>query len=197
MCFRPLELNRRRGFTYAEFIVAGAIAVVLSTVILSIYVSGERATSLSSAKLDRTAEARRALDWIIRDVREAVSWEMASSANAPSASHIKFRKVEDWDMVNNSTYLLSANYTEYTYNATENTIVRNLLDLSNNTIQEHHFYNITTAPFYMYDGGSLVALSTALGTNSTLVVRITSAAEYKPGELVNTTIESEVRLRNE
>jgi len=199
MSLLPLSPSKSRGFTYAEFLVAGAIAVIIATAGLYVYISGERATAASSAKLAATAEARRAMDWIVRDVREAVSWEMASAGNSPSDSHIKFRKVEGWDMANNTTFLLTANYTEYSYLAADDMLVRNLLDLSNNTLQTHSFRNITQEPFYAYNvSGDVVALNSGdLLTTPKVIVRIMSESFYKPSLSVNTTLESEVRLRNE
>jgi Tfp pilus assembly protein PilW len=199
MCSQRSSRSNTAGFTYAEFLVAGAVAVVVTASALVAYIAAERATAASSAKIEATAQARRALDWVVRDVREGVSWEIALAGNAPSSSHIKFRKVEDWDMANNTTFLLSANYTEYTYYSGNDTLVRNLLDLSNATLMTNTFYNITRDPFYTYNisSGTVVPLTGGELVNcGKIVVSVTAESRYKTGIFVNTTLESEVRLRN-
>jgi hypothetical protein len=140
----------------------------------------------NSARGNLQSEVRRTIGWIIKDIRQAVSWDIAN--NSPTPSYIKFRQVTGWDTANN-TFLLSDYYIEYTYNAVNNTIIRRTSDLSNNTIGIWTLNNIITAPFSTMNSlGEIVPLNNSdLLTSKQLIITI-SGGTYSLTE--------EVQIRN-
>jgi hypothetical protein len=162
---------------------------------------GEFSSSVSSTKVDLQAEVRRTMDWITKDVRQSVSWEIADAVNNnPSDTHIKFRQVQGWNTTSD-TYLLNGNYTEYTYNAGSNTITRRVSDASNNTLQTWNFNNIMQAPFYTRDSGSntvpLTGHSSDLLTSRRLIIVIAGQKQVRGSTNTTYALTEEVKVRNE
>ncbi len=186
------------GFTIVEVFCS---AVVISFIVGVLYYtlsSGEYSRAASATKIDVQSEVRRSMDWITRDVRQAVSWDIADASNTPSDTHIKFRRVEGWNTTS-ELLLLSSNYTEYTYDGNNDTITRRLSDASNNTIQTWALNNITQVPFYTRDGsGSVVALNGGdLLTSRKLVVLIQGSKPIKGSLNATSVLTEEVKIRNE
>jgi type II secretory pathway pseudopilin PulG len=187
-----------RGYSFLEVLVAALVSGALIGTILLALNSGQLTDALSSAQSELQAEARRSIDWIAQDARQAVGWDMANAGNDPSVSHIKFRKVEGWDIANN-TFRLSANFTEYGFDANTTTLTRRLSNAANATLQTWIFNNITQAPFYTLDtSNNTVALNSAdLLTSTKLLLRI--ATEKPVRGMFNATVNmtEEVKIRNE
>lgn len=190
--------TKNAGVTIVELLFAALITGILVSIILFSFTAGERSLSISAVKIDTQSEARRALDWVVNDAREAVVWELASAANTPSSAHIKFRKVAGWNTTSD-TFLLANNYTQYTYNATSDKLIRQTLDLSNNTLGSWQMNNIVAPPFFTRDaGGGIVSLDSAnLLASRVLIVAIDTQDTFRSSELVNTSLISEVKIRNE
>lgn len=101
----PVSRNKIRGFTLVETlfvvfilsVIIGLFFYAVSVVQLNFNVSSER-NNLQS-------EVRRIIGWIIKDVRQTVSWDIAN--NNPAPGYIKFRQVTGWDTTNN-VFLLSS-----------------------------------------------------------------------------------------
>ncbi len=139
---------------------------------------------------------RRILDWIVRDVRQAVSWEIAN--NSPGAAHIKFRKVDSWDTGMDSL-VLSSEYTEYDYDSTNKILTRKTLAQDGSILQAWAFNNITEDPFYTRDAtGEIVVLNeTDLRTNKRLIAVITGERQVRQGSNITLSLTEEVKIRNE
>ncbi|MCM8796721.1 MAG: hypothetical protein NC923_02405 [Candidatus Omnitrophica bacterium] len=152
-------------------------------------------TALSSTKANLQASLRYALDWIVKDVRQSVSWDVAN--NKPSSSYIKFRQVQGWDTTAD-TFLLSSYYLEYIYDPNAHTITRRLSDATNNTLQTWVFHNITQPPFSTVNSsGTIVALnSTDLLTSRVLIIQISGETQVNIHTSTSYTLTGEVKIRN-
>jgi len=110
---------------------------------------GELSNSISSAKADLQADARLALEWIVKDARQAVVYQVAN--NNPSSTYIKLQQVQGWD-TGAEAWVMSADLIEYEYDASQQKIVRRLIDGTNGqTLQSWEFYNVVDVPFYTMD----------------------------------------------
>jgi len=157
--------------------------------------SGELSGTFSSARADQQGEVRRTLDWIVNDIRQTVSWEIAN--NSPSPEHIKFRQVEGWNTATD-TFLLSANYIEYTFDINTNTVTRSLVDGSGNTLQSWVFNNIVQAPFSTINSSGLtVPLNSGDLLTSTKIVVLISGQNQIRGKTITYSLTEEVKIRNE
>ncbi len=157
--------------------------------------AGQFTNSLSSARADLQAEVRRAMGWIVKDVRQSVSWDIAN--HNPSPSYIKFRLVTGWDTVNN-TFLLSSTYIEYTYDSASKTITRRTSDSNNNTLGTWTLNYVTAAPFFTIDSlGAVVPLNNNdLLTSKQLVVTISGQAYVIGTQNTAYSLTEEVQIRN-
>ena len=167
--------------------IAGGLLYTLNT--------GLSINRVSSAKALAYSEARRISDWISRDLRQAVVWDLANSN--PSATHIKFRPVLGWDIIGD-TYQLDANSIEYNYDANAQTLTRNHLNNANAVINSWVFNNITAQPFFMRDSfGNLVALDSSIGTSKKIMVVLSVQNQASNGLIFNVSLSSEIKIRNE
>lgn len=147
------------------------------------------------AKAELQGQMRMALDWIVKDIRSAVCWDIADTTNNPNSAHIRFRQVTGWDLGANN-YSLGSNYIEYSYDPTVMTITRTDSALPG---ASWIFKDITQAPFYTKDtSGSVVALNSGdLLTSRRIVVQISGQGEVSPSLTLNYFLSSEVKIRNE
>ena len=191
-------LFSRKGFTIVEVFCSAIVTSFIVAVLFYTLSSGEYSRAASAAKIDVQSEVRRSMDWIVKDVRQGVSWDMADVSNSPSDTHIKFRKVEGWNTTSD-LLLLSDNYTEYTYDATNHTITRRLSDASNNTLGTWTLNNIMQSPFYTLDGsGNVVSLNGGdLLTSRKVVVVINGSKTIKGSLNATAELTEQVKIRNE
>ncbi|MFH0827324.1 MAG: hypothetical protein V1923_05535 [Candidatus Omnitrophota bacterium] len=187
-----------KGFTLVEVFCSAIVISFIVGVLFYALSSGEYSRSVSAAKIDVQSEVRRSMDWITRDVRQAVSWDIADASNSPSDTHIKFRRVEGWNLTSD-LLLLSTNFTEYTYDSSNYTVTRRMSDSSNNTIQTWILNNIQQAPFYTLDGsGGIVSLNGGdLLTSRKLIVLINGSKPIKGSLNATSVLTEEVKIRNE
>ncbi len=166
--------------------------------------SGEFSELINSAKSEVFFEARGAVDAVTRDVREAVIWDIADSANSnPGPTHLKFRKVTGWN-ITSEALILGNSYVEYSYDPTAMRLTRTLLDAANNTVQVNgvnqvqYFFNITQSPFFTRDGsGNEVTMSSGdLLSSGRVIVSITARKQVTADKEVQAVIKSEVKIRN-
>lgn len=186
--------GKNKGFTLVEILLA---AIILSVLIgISVYaVHAVHVTfNLALASKELQAEVRRNLGWIIKDVRQAVSWDIAN--NNPAQDYIKFRQVTGWDTINN-TFLLSDYYIEYTYDNANHRILRRTSDLDDNTISEWVLNNVNNEPFATLNtSGEIVPLNNSdLLTSKRLVINI-SGQSSQSGLQDGYSLTEEVQIRN-
>ncbi len=195
--FRLLRVlhNKPKAFSLTEVLL---VIVILSIIIgMALYAMNVARisfnTTLSSKNLQ--AEVRSALGWIVKDARQAVSWDLAN--NSPNADYIKFRRVTGWDTVNN-VFLLDNEYIEYTFNSVDQTIIRRTSNVSDNTtIGIWTLNNVTASPFFTIDSlGSIVALNSSdLLTSKRLVITISGQSDLADLQ-AGYSLTEEVQIRN-
>ena len=194
--FRLLRVlrNKPRGFSLVEVL----LVVAILSVIIGICLYAMNATQISFnstlASKNLQSEVRRTIGWIVKDARQAVSWDIAN--NNPTPDYIKFRQVTGWDTVNH-TFLLGNQYIEYTYNAIDHQIIRRTSDLSDNTIGVWTLDNVTASPFSTIDSlGGIVSLNNGdLLTSKQLVITISGQSSL-PSFQDGYSLTEEVQIRN-
>jgi hypothetical protein len=180
-------------------LLAGALISLLMAVVFYLLNVAESASALSMAKADVQSEARRAIDWISKDVRQTVNWSIGSASNNPSSSHIKFQKVSGFDTagVGSPTF---GGFIEYTFDSSSKTITRK--DFSNN--RTWIFRNVAQPPFYTrkIDNSVVVIDPVSSGddspvlTTGNLVVVIAGQKNVKSGTVISATLSEEIKIRN-
>ncbi len=187
--------NKIKGFTLIETLLITLISGIIIGVFFYAVNAVQFSFNLSSARGSLQSEVRRTIGWIIKDIRQAVSWDIAN--NSPTPSYIKFRQVTGWDTANN-TFLLSDYNIEYTYNSANNTIIRRTSDLNNVTIGQWTLNNVIAAPFFTVNSlGEIVPLNNSdLLTSKQLVITISGEGQVLG--MPNTTyiLTEEVQIRN-
>ena len=185
----------KNAFTIIEVLIAAIVGVFMVTGLFYILNSGQNINDLSSVKVAAQTQARRVIDWIGRDLRQTVVWELAN--NSPSATHVKFRPVLGWNIAGN-TYQLDTNYIEYNYNAGARTLTRNTVDATGTVLKSWVFSDIVAQPFFTRDAlGNLIVLDNTVGTSKKVITLISVNKVSDKG--VNSTISLtlETKIRNE
>ena len=168
-----------------------------------VWITAELSGTLSSSKVDLAADLRSIANWIAKDARQTICWEIAAPANNPLSSHIKFRKITGWNITNDEPQL-GSNYIEYSFDASAKTITRT--DSAEPT-KSWKFYNITQVPFYTYNSsGTLVVIdpptpsdSSPLLTSKRLVVKLIGQKEvnrFNHTYTLSIPLNLEVKIRN-
>ena len=199
--FQLLHVSQKRkikGFTLVEVLVVAFILSVITGGFFYAMNAGRLSFNLSLARGNLQSEVRRNIDWIIKDVRQTASSELAKADNNPSPNHIKFKQVMGWDPTSNPpSFLWGDYYIEYTYDAANSTIVRTTNDPKHPN-GPWTFYNITTSPFFTRNSsGDIVALNDRdLGTSKQLIIKIFGQAQVWGGHNTTYSLTEEVQIRN-
>lgn len=171
------------------------IGTLMVTVIFFIFITGTSLHDISSAKVLAQAEARRVSDWVGRDLRQAVAWDLAN--NTPSLTHIKFRPVLGWN-ITGDTYQLDTNYIEYNYDINAHTLTRNLLDGLGAVLNSWEFSDIMAQPFFTRDSsGNLIPLDNSVGTSKKIITVISVNKISNKGKSLTVALTTETKIRNE
>lgn len=188
----PVLRNKLRGFSLVEVLLVAVILSVIIGVCLYAMNAAQVSFNLTSAQRNLQSEVGRTIGWIVKDSRQAVSWDIAD--NSPTPDYIKFRQVTGWDTVNN-TFLLSSNYIEYTYNSAEHTITRR--DISGTT-REWTLNNVFASPFFTIDSsGDIVPLNADdLRTSKQLVITISGQSSVLNLPDTTYSLTERVQIRN-
>lgn len=186
-----------KAFTLIELLIGiGLLCLILASLFMALN-AADISSAVGLSKVDLQARVRQSLDSIIKDVRSAVSWEMAN--NNPSDTYIKFRQVQGWD-AGNSTFFLSANYIEYSYDNAADRITRRVIDNANNVLEVKYLNNVLKEPFYTVNlaGNAIVPLNQADLLNSRrLVIEIASSSPIRGALKHDFSLRQEVKIRNE
>jgi competence protein ComGC len=184
--------SKKSGLTLIEVLV---VAFILTVIIGSLFLTlttGELSSSISSEKTDLQAKVRLVMDWIIKDVRQTNLIQI--NTNAPSADHIKFKKVTGIDNATGN-YTLSSNYIVYSYDNTLQRLTRNEVDDGGTILNSWVFSNITQSPFYS-DTGVPLAPGGIL-TSKKLIIIILGQSQFRNSLTLNSSLTEEVKIRNE
>jgi len=188
--------KNRRGFTLIEALLVAAITGVIMAGLFYVLSTGEFSSTVSYARVHAQSQARRIIDWVARDARLARTYDIGAIANNPSNSHIKFYPVTGWDSVNKQ-YILSPNYIEYTHNSLDNTLTRNVIDASGNTVDSRVFTDVISPPFSTFDlTGNIIPLGTEIQQSRILIISINVRKQARSGINIDSSITTEVRIRN-
>ena len=155
--------------------------------------SGYNVNDLSSAKVAAQSQARMVSDWVSRDLRQTVVWELAN--NSPSATHMKFRPVLGWDIAGD-TYQLDANYIEYSYDGVADTLTRDSIDGAGTVLNSRVFNSIVTQPFFTRnDAGDLIPLDNSVGTSKKVVtlISVNKVSDKGVNSIISLTLETKIR----
>ena len=182
-------------------VVCGLMIIVTAGLLLSL-TSKEFYYAMSSEKIELQGKVRTIAEWIEKDVRQAISWDIAN--NAPLPTYLKFRQVSDWDNVNHAI-TLSSDYFEYQYDAANKKIVRRQLDSAGVVIKTWEFGNVEKkddplyAPFYTRNNaGAVVAMNgDDLRTSRKVIVKISGAKLVRGNLTLSSVLDAEVKIRNE
>jgi type II secretory pathway component PulJ len=191
--------SKKRGFTILEVLVAAVILIVVLSGLFGVLSVGDFSNSISSAKINLQSDVRRAMGWISRDLRTAISWDVALSDNNPSTTHLKFH-LWSWDTATD-TWLLSASYVEYSYDAATKKLSRHLVE-NGVVTQNWEFNNIIEAPFYTtYVGRSdpaneLNANDLLNNRNIIIVVAEERQVRYRGSLSLTYSLKEQIRIRN-
>lgn len=195
-CQRGL-LNKRKSFTLIEVLIVSAIGAMVISALFMAFTTSNISFPLTTASIDLQSKVRNIASWIAKDVRQAVSWDIADVGNNPTPSHIKFKQVVGMDVVT-ETYTLSNYHIEYSYDNANSTITRNVL-VGAAVTQTVTYDGIITAPFFTENGtGNEVALNkNDLLTSAKLVVKVQGQKEFLAGSSVFHNVTVGVKIRNE
>lgn len=184
----------RQGFTLVEMMVVCLIVCGVTGALFMALSAGDASFAVNAEKVTLQAKVRTVSDWIARDLRNAISWEI--NANSPSAVYVKFN-LWDWD-ASAHTWALGTTYVEYAYDTSAHTLSRRRLDNLGSVLEETVFTEITAAPFYTsYVSESNNQFdSSALLSNRMLVVVIRSEHLVRGQRNLSYTLVSEVKIRN-
>lgn len=190
--------TKRKGFSLVELAVAAFILSIILGALFMALSTGDLSFTVNAAKLEIQSRIRIVMDWIIKDVRQAISWNIASDPNAPSTQHLKFN-LWSWNTTTN-TWDLSDDYIEYEYDAFSQKLIRRFYDSATAQTMTVEFNNITEAPFYTTyigpgDPGNVLEADQLRNFRVLIVVlkgqKIVRNSIYAPFNLM-----SEVKIRN-
>lgn len=206
-----LTLLNKRGISIVEVLLVSVITGLLMGSIFYLLSVAQSSRAQSTAKSEAQSEVRRAMDWIVNDVRQTVSWSIGAGGvggNDPSSTHIKFQKVIGYNTAGSGSALLG-NFIDYTYDPNANTITRT--DLGTNPPGSWTFRNIVlnespfnSGVFYTrLSNGDIVIIDPVItGDNSpvyqtgNLVIVITGQKQVSATVNVSYTLKEEVKIRN-
>jgi len=194
-------LLNKRGISIVEVLLVTAIIGLLMGSIFYLLSVAQSLRSLSTAQSEVRSEVRRAMDWIVNDVRQTVSSSIGSKDNNPLSTHIKFKKFIGYSVKLGVPSPDFGNPIEYTYDPGLETITRT--DLGTN--QSWIVRNIIQASFYTrLQDGSIVAMDpvnpgddSPLLTNlsGNLVIYIRSQKQISATLNASYTLREEVAIR--
>ncbi|MCX5668540.1 MAG: hypothetical protein NTX89_00235 [Candidatus Omnitrophica bacterium] len=192
-------LLNKRGISIVEVLLVTAIISLLLGSIFYLLSAAQSLRLVSTAKIEVQSEVRRAMDWIVNDVRQTVNYSIGSKDNNPLSTHIKFKKVIDYD-TSGSGSALFGNFIEYTYDPTSQTIIRTDLSID----KSWAFRNIIQAPFYTkLSDGSIVIINpvnpgndSPIYTTGNLIIDIRGQKQANATTNVGYALKEEVKIRN-
>jgi len=198
-CLRAL-INKRRGFTVIEVLLAALVGAVLVGGLGFVLINGDATNDISSTKVSAQSEARQISDWITRDLRQAQLGNLALNVSHIS---IKFNPVLGVNV--DGTYQLDYSQSiQYVYNENAQTLTRNLLNGSGGVLKSWVYANVVESPFFTRVGSDLSDLSNSVLTTKNIVsvITVTKLArtiDREDGQRVEVmaSLTAETKIRNE
>jgi len=153
---------------------------------------GQTSFPVTSARLEAQSEARNAMNWIMKDLRQAITWNIAN--NNATTTYLRMNRwawnntTNQWDVTNATDFI------EYFYNNTAQVLTRQYTDASG-SVSMLQFSNITEAPFYT-NLTTRQLTENALRSNRSLFVVISVEKSIRGSIIVPFTLIAEIRIRN-
>lgn len=200
MRFQHISLNNPGGFSLIEMLVVVAIMTTIVAGVFTVIQTGHLSTSVATAELAVRAELRRAMDWLIKDVRQSRRTDFGNAANNPTSSHIKFQLVTGYVPASDAVSI-SPNVIEYTYDSNAKTMTRKETQPSG-AAASWVFRYIEQAPFYTRtcDGCAPVEINANNATpvlqSGNLVIQLLGKKSFLNAVTSAFTLNEEVRMRN-
>jgi len=193
--------DKIRGFSLVEVLVTTLIlSVIFSALIVTLNI-GQASFAASNSKIIIQSQVRMAMDWVVKDLHQSISWNVASTIspnNNPTTKHLKFH-LWSWNSVTN-TWDLSADYIEYNYDDTLNKLTRTFYNDTTKTNMVIEFQNIVEDPFYTTyigpgDPGNILDVD-QLRNNRTLTIVISGEKLVRGTLYMPFALQTEVKIRN-
>ncbi|MHB8155622.1 MAG: hypothetical protein ACYDFR_06210 [Candidatus Omnitrophota bacterium] len=119
-----LTLLDKRGISIVEVLLVTAIISLLMGSIFYLLSVAESSRLVSIAKTEVQSEVRRAMDWIVSDVRQTTPASIINNLPPNPSTHIKFQKVIGYSVKGGIPSPDFGNFIEYTYDSGSKTITR-------------------------------------------------------------------------
>ena len=190
-----------RAFTLIEVLMTSLIlSVVLSALFITLHI-GQASFAASNSKIVIQSQVRMAMNWIVKDLHQSISWNVASTVspnNDPTTNHLKFN-LWAWNDTTN-TWDLSADYIEYTYYEDLNKLTRTYYNDTTKINMIIEFQNIIEDPFYTTyiasgNPGNVLDVD-QLRNNRKLTVVIKGEKLVRGSLYVPYALQREVKIRN-
>ncbi|PIQ89018.1 MAG: hypothetical protein COV72_05085 [Candidatus Omnitrophica bacterium CG11_big_fil_rev_8_21_14_0_20_42_13] len=94
---------KKRAFSIIELVVAVAIFSIILTVVFALLTGGQKAFDVGNIQIEVEQEARRALDYIVKELRQTRSNKVSGISEGVNASSITFEI--PWDANDNGTVI--------------------------------------------------------------------------------------------
>ena len=181
--------NKMNGFTLVETLFTAILILLIISAFFSVLHIGELSNTISGAKVELQQEVRRAMDTIVKDLRQTsrqiLSVELANTSRVLFSdldTNVTFSNPLFFTCLgyNGSAINWSSNEIGYAFNASNNMIIRT----DNSTSQTWRFNNITNLELRKLDV-------------NLLEVNITGEKVARGNLRPTFNLQSEVRLRNE
>lgn len=193
--------NKRGGFSLVEALI---VSLILSVILGALFITlniGQMSFATSLSKIALQSQVRLTMDWLVKDLRQSISWNIASIAapnNDPTTTHLKFN-LWSWNSVT-STWDLSPDFIEYNYDALEEKLTRTHYNDTTKTTMTLEFANIVEAPFYTTyintGDPANVMNADSLRNNRKLIIVISGQKLVRGSLYVPFYLKSEVKIRN-
>ena len=145
------QLNKRNSFTLVESLVAAFILIVIITALFLVLNIGDLSNTVSGAKLELQQEVRRAMDWMVKDLRQTDRMRLLCIDSNGNPNQ-QFNSLADKEVFTDPVFPISTGYDGtsiiwssnqigYSFDAVNKKIIRS------NTTQTWEFNNIFNLEF--------------------------------------------------
>jgi type II secretory pathway pseudopilin PulG len=138
LAYRRVSRTEAQSFTLIETLVVAGIIGIIFSALFSVLNLSNLSHSIVSTKLSLQAEARRVIEWIVKDARQTSAYQISN--NNATSSYIKFKTCAGH---NGTSLLWNSDFIEYDYNSSSQILTRT--DYS--TGDTWDFYDIVANPF--------------------------------------------------
>lgn len=198
--------GNKSAFTLIEALLVTSITGVVMAGLFYVLSTGELSSAIGYTKTNAQSQARMIIDWIVKDVRSASTYDIGSTDNTPSKYYIKFRPVRGFDYASDE-YVFSSEadpnpdyrfkYIEYTYDPDLFTLTRRTINSAGGVNKSWIFHDVTSPPFFTYNTlGEEIELDSSIQQSKVLIIKINVRKVGRNNLEVDSGITTEVKIRN-